>query len=169
MLEGGFWTAAQVYGGQETRAVENLERQHYEVFCPRIVEQVVNRGKVSDVAKPAFPGYVFIGIESEMTWGPINSTFGVLRLLTRRVGDTWLPDEIPARVIESLRSCEIEDPRRRRVLEPGTVVRALSGPFKDHTAVVLQSAAERIKLMFTFFNRHTEVWFARGDVEPEEV
>lgn len=166
--EGSFWTAAQVYGGQEMRAVENLERQEYEAFCPRIAERVVFRGKVTDVARPAFPGYVFIGMSSEMTWGPINSTYGVLRLLCKRLGDTWVPDEIPRRVIDSLRECEIEDPKKRRVLEPGTVVRALSGPFKDHTAIVLQTVDERIKLMFTFFNRQTEVWFARSDVESEE-
>lgn len=162
---GDYWTVAQVYAGQETRAIENLERQAFSVFCPLITLDVTLRGRVHQQIRPAFPGYLFILLGTTTTWGPINNTHGVLHLLTRRCGADLLPALVPDIVINSLRDRSIDDDRWKSVLEIGTIVRVRRGSLKDHVAVVKMSRDQRLQLMFNFFNREMVIEFLREDVE----
>jgi hypothetical protein len=75
-----FWSVCNVHAHQEPRAVANLVRQSFEAFFPFWVEK---RGKYrKPTAVPAFPGYVFVKLNENTYWSPINSTFGVRRLMT---------------------------------------------------------------------------------------
>jgi hypothetical protein len=74
-----FWSVAQTKPNREKMALRNLKRQGYEAFFPFFLK--TNRHKHL-VVEPLFRSYVFIRLDDDLTWAPINSTYGVSYLLT---------------------------------------------------------------------------------------
>jgi transcriptional antiterminator RfaH len=64
--------------------MENLERQGFRGYCPRIWKRVRHARRSLDVLRPLFPGYLFVQVNLE-NWRPILSTVGVRSLV--RCGD----------------------------------------------------------------------------------
>ena len=63
-------------------AMRNLQRQHFEVFCPIVREKWIYRGRRWDRERAVFPGYVFVFFNLlHERWRCINSTRGVIHLL----------------------------------------------------------------------------------------
>jgi transcriptional antiterminator RfaH len=54
------WLLLQVKSSQELRAIENLEFQGGQCYCPMITLDKIVAGKRSKVKEALFPGYVFI-------------------------------------------------------------------------------------------------------------
>jgi transcription antitermination factor NusG len=100
------WAVAQTYAACERRAVENLERQNCEAFCP-LFARPSKLDATRSVDSPLFPCYVFVCLDPHQLWHSINSTYGVIRLLTdrNRLGPRpmLVPDE---KVSEVLRLAE---------------------------------------------------------------
>ena len=64
------WYLIKTKPRQEKIAIQNLENQDYETFCP--IAKINNRLVV------LFPGYLFVQLnEKTQNWSPINSTKGV--------------------------------------------------------------------------------------------
>ena len=110
------------------RCILNL--QGYEVYCPRLRELRVLRGRRVEVLLPLFPGYTFLQVVTgwwQARWAP--GTRGL-------VMDGTTPAKVPDAVIAEIRSREdegaIELPPKVR---PGDRVRVLRGPFRDHLAI----------------------------------
>lgn len=164
-----FWGAAQVVSGQEGRAIINLRRQGFQILAPYFIQH--HSG--SSNSRWLFPGYLFVLLEQGMPWSAISNTFGVVRLLASRDGT---PHRAPRGFCESLSRCLVPNPdvpydsSGYRQLDPGTIVKIRSGPFKDFGAVVEWSSEQRLGLFFRMFGRdevHIEVGV--GDVEVDGV
>lgn len=157
------WGCAQVYAGQEARAVLNLERQGFEALCPRYTRARLARDPLAP-SYPLFPGYLFVRIDPDTLWGPIRSTYGVIRLL---VSTAHEPLMVPDEFIASLG--RLSETASTGWLAPGAVVRVRRrGSSVDEMlgTVVRMSGAQRVHVLMSLFNRDAVVEIAGSELEP---
>lgn len=119
---------------QEAVALENLERQGFVAWLPRLSVTRRHRERWVERIEPLFPRYLFVHVDvGETDVSPIRSTRGCTGLV--RIDGQ--PAPIPEPVIDWLRSTA--DPETglcgvgRRLaarLQPGDRVRVFSGPFE---------------------------------------
>jgi transcription antitermination factor NusG len=85
------WACFQTYGACERKAVENLRRQSFTSVTPffKVPPSLLKPKAPREI--PMFPCYGFVLLEDEQQWGCINSTPGVVRLLTNRNRDNPIP------------------------------------------------------------------------------
>lgn len=159
-----FWAAAQTYPRFESIAVRNLRRQNFSCFFPFFLTR--NRYRHYAV-HPAFPGYIFIELDHDTNnWSPINSTVGVIRLLTMPTRDEYLRPCVVDFVddLRRLRICQPDRPEAD-ILPLGTMVRIKSGPLAEKTALVEMATRERVRLLVQLFNREIAAEFSVNDLE----
>jgi transcriptional antiterminator RfaH len=151
------WSVARVKTNQDHVAIRRLGDQGYQTFNPTYVHRVVVRRKVVERISPLFPTYLFIRLDAGQRWAAINSTYGVLKLLTRMGSDGYNePCRIQDDFVAGLkRCCENSDALRQRawMLKPGTTVRILNGPFTMHEGVVSWATSQRVQLLIYMLNR----------------
>jgi transcription antitermination factor NusG len=161
MPEGEFWGAAQVISNHERRAAQNVEDQGWRVLYPFFMDHPLHGGPVP---RPLWPGYILILLD-DRPWGAINNTPGVVRLLASSRAS---PYRLDPKSVASLQRCLRPHPDGRSsecLLDVGTEVRILRGPFSEHNAVVEWSERQRLGLLFTIFGRENKVEFDVADVE----
>jgi transcriptional antiterminator RfaH len=173
------WSVAAIRPnlGAVDLALRNLERQHFPTFMPTVTTRRVVRNRVREVQLPAFMSYVFIQIDlDDRRWTVINSTFGIRRILTHRVGEYDQPSVISDSFIDGLRCCcERADERADEragwhKLKVGTTVRITSGPFASHDGVITSWAGEdRLRLLLWLLNRSVKMTIWAGAVAPVEA
>lgn len=160
------WACVYTYGGAERKAVENLTNQGFEAVCP-MLEYTSPKDHKTTLLKPLFNCYVFLSLEEDQRWGPVNSTMGVIRLLTTKSRD-W-PDPIPLWVPPGMVESWYDPKVERYVLDAGTRVRVRNrrNPFYDMEGVVREmSSTQRVQVLLSIFNRDTLVEFDTvGDLE----
>jgi transcriptional antiterminator RfaH len=152
---------------QERVAVENLERQGYETYLPRVRETRRRAGQRVKVIAPLFPRYLFIHLDQQFdNWGPIRSTLGVVSLV--RFGQ--MPAHVPDELLEVLRRREdaeglhVIEPRP---LKPGTRVRVTSGSLAGYEGIFLaRTARERVVLLLDILGKATRTQMDALDIEP---
>ena len=99
------WLLLQVKPRQEARALENLQNQGGECYCPTIVIEKLSRGKRVGVEEALFPGYLFINLQPEkngLTYTSIRSSRGVSKI----VGFGAEPIKVPDVLIGQIRHRE---------------------------------------------------------------
>jgi transcriptional antiterminator RfaH len=124
------WYAVHAQPNRESRAKNQLENQAYEVFLPRRLKTVRHARKLTDVAAPFFPRYLFIRLDlTRDRWRSVNGTFGVSRLVMQ--GD--MPQQVPRGVVETMIAAV--DPKGLLCLEEGlkvgSPIRLIAGPFAE--------------------------------------
>ena len=93
------WYVIQAKPRQEGIACENLERQNFYCFYPRIRRRKLRQGKIVYLLEAYFPGYLFIRLDMSLDdLSPIRSTIGVSQLV--KIGDTAVP--VPKLVMQQL-------------------------------------------------------------------
>lgn len=129
------WFIAQIKPNSYQSAIQNLERQNFETFLPKmeITERKENKFVVKDVY--VFPGYIFVCFDPQThSWTKINSTYGVSKILTF----SNKPSEISSDLIMALKNkYEIfSKPTKKEKLEKGDSIKFYKGPFADLIAKV---------------------------------
>jgi transcriptional antiterminator RfaH len=131
------WLLLQVKPRQELRALENLERQNGECYCPQIQVEKLSRGKRIKVKEPLFPGYLFINAQPEqsgLTYTSIRSSRGVSKI----VGFGVEPIKIPETLIQQIKRREhvgLTWVDSEGLPQVGDEVEILDGPFKGLQAI----------------------------------
>ena len=139
------WLLLQVKPRQELRALENLERQNGECYCPRIQVEKLSRGKRIKVKEPLFPGYLFINAQPEqngLTYTSIRSSRGVSKI----VGFGVEPIKIPGNLIEGIKLREdagLTCINAEGLPNAGDQVDILDGPFKGLQAIYSQTDGQQ--------------------------
>lgn len=106
MIQQTQWYLIYTKAKQEFIAQDNLERQGYEIYFPRIRQLRKRRSKVISLIDAAFPRYLFIKLTSGVdNWSPIRSTQGVSNLV--KFGN--VPASVPEFLINSLKQREDDD------------------------------------------------------------
>lgn len=141
------WFAIFSKPRREAEALEQLERQGYKTFLPKVRSKRRLRGQWRDVVEPMFPRYLFIqAVLGEDDLRPVRSTRGVVGLV--RFGGQLQP--VPENVIVELyRLCPDREAALEltEVLVPGSKVRILEGPFADFEAELLSVDGSRRALV----------------------
>ena len=115
--------------------------------------------------------YLFIELHYGQRWPPINSTYGVNKLLTRKAtGSEYLePAGIADSFINDLMGCSTRNEQQEWRLDPGTVVRIERGPFAQMTGTIASwSSAERCCLLVWMLGRETAVEVRGADIMAAE-
>jgi len=95
------WYLVYTKPRQEGLAQENLARQGYGVYLPRVRLMRKRQGRPVAIIEPLFPRYLFIQLDTQSdNWGPIRSTFGVASLV--RFGNE--PAKVPDNFVAHLKS-----------------------------------------------------------------
>lgn len=129
------WYLIQTKPRQDSRAEENLRRQHFECYRPT---QPCPAGS-DKPNEPLFPGYLFIRLDQQLdNWYPIRSTRGVARVVAFGSEPTPVRDEI----IEQLRQ-RLANPSSKPLFEPGERVQLRGGSFNDLDAIFVSADGEK--------------------------
>ena len=164
------WCVVNTLPGQEVRAETNLLRQGFRAWLPAIRKMRRHARRVDMVRAPLFPGYLFVRLDLESeSWSPINSTYGVRRLLVQDAR----PETLHEYFVADLQNAVCEDgtcalPPEYEGLRPGTQVRVTRGPFADCVATILERAPkERVLLVLDLLGGKVKTTISRFALAPE--
>lgn len=162
------WYVVQTKPHGEARALENLARQGYEPYLPRILKRRRHARRVDMVKRPLFPRYLFVHMDTaRQRWYPILSTFGVTSIIRNGVD----PAPVPDGVVEAIRQHEeagtlVEKPAVLN-LSPGAPVEVREGPFADLCGEFLRlSDKERVVVLLDLLGRKVRATVSAHAVAP---
>lgn len=166
--EADSWIVASTHPHKEQVALDNLGRQGFHAYCPRIRRRIRHARRLQQVLRPLFPGYVFIQLNPQKEqWRSISSTMGVRSLI--RFGDR--PGNIPDKFIQGLLATEEDGavalPRARDRYLPGERVRIREGPFDGLIATVLSvSERDRVTVLMDMLRQSVRVRIMIDEIVP---
>jgi transcriptional antiterminator RfaH len=151
------WYVVHTQPHAENRAISNLERQSYRIFCPRTRKTVRHARKATTTLAPLFPNYLFVQLDvSYDHWRSVNGTRGVIRLITQ--GET--PEPVPVGIVESLQTRRGADGAMNWApsLKIGQSVRISNGPFADFVGTLEHlDATGRVRVLLDMLGRFVSV------------
>ena len=124
------WVVAQIKPNAYNLATQNLQRQGFETFLPKM--EITQRQKNQFILRNVyvFPGYMFVCFDPHtISWTKINSTYGVLKTLEFNKK----PSEISSDLILELKNrYEINrNPKQNDKLQRGDCIKFYKGPFAE--------------------------------------
>jgi transcriptional antiterminator RfaH len=161
-----FWACAQLEPFRERLAMHCLGLNGFEIYCPRLRQQVRSRGRKIVRTPLLFPGYAFVLIVSR--WWDARWSAGVRRL----VMDGEQPAHVPDAVIAEIRSRErnglVELPKPRGFV-PGMRVRVISGPLSAQIGLLaVLRPHERVLVLLHLLGGQQRVELALNAIEAVE-
>jgi len=163
------WYAVCCKPRQEAVAEENLLRQGFRVYLPRIRIRQRRRGQWIDAVEVLFPRYLFIRIDPRRrSTAPVRSTRGVVGLV--RFGGQ--PAVVPDAVMNALRQREDaasglhED--KRPLFSAGEPIKLVDGPLAGMEGVFTQQDGDkRVIVLLELLGKANKVkvdrdWVARA-------
>lgn len=137
------WYLLHTKPRQEKCALENLERQGYPCYLPKIPSEKLRQGLLTVLIEPLFPRYLFISLgqgTSAKSWAPIRSTKGVSRLVSFGSEPAKVSDEL----IELLQAQEkLVRSEPKRLFKAGERVALIEAPFASIEGVYQIAESER--------------------------
>jgi transcriptional antiterminator RfaH len=161
------WYAVQAKPRQEHTAEQNLQRQGFVTYLPRIRLRKRKRNKWVDSVEPLFPRYLFIQVDPDQeSLAPVRSTLGVTGLV--RFGQLLRP--VPRAVIDYLKQLEDPDTQQRHAEawphQPGETLEILEGPFANLTGIYQMPLGEdRALLLIELLGRSNAVVVAKDALD----
>ena len=129
------WFIAQIKPNSYEAAFQNLERQGFEIFVPKM--EITQRQKNKFIIKNVyvFPGYMFVYFDpSIIRWTKINSTYGVSKILAFNNKPSEISSDL---ILELKRRYEINNNQtQKEKLQKGDSIKFYVGPFADLIAKV---------------------------------
>jgi transcriptional antiterminator RfaH len=153
------WYAVQTKPRQELTAEQNLQRQGYITYLPRICLRKRKRDKWVDAVEPLFPRYLFIQVDpAQNSLAPVRSTLGVAKLV--RFGQLLRP--VPDAVIDYIKQLEDPETQQRQgeawPHQPGDTLEVLEGPFANLTGIYQMPLGEdRALLLIELLGRSNTI------------
>ena len=152
---------------QEEIAAENLARQGYRVYLPRLRLPRRRRDRWLDEVEPLFPRYLFAGLTlGDQEFRPMHSTRGVSRVV--RFGMQYAA--VPPALIDALEAHAAADGThafRAPGLKAGDHVRILAGPFREVEAVFeCERGGDRVRVLLQVLGAEARVTLDAAFVVP---
>lgn len=163
------WYAISCRPRKEALAEENLLRQGFHVYLPRIRIPRRRRGRWVDVVEVLFPRYIFIQIDPlQRSTAPVRSTRGVVDLV--RFGGQ--PAVVPNAVMNALKRREDPDSGlhydSRPPMRSGEPIKLIDGPFAGMDGVFAQEDGQkRVIVLLELLGKANQIsvrldWIARA-------
>jgi transcriptional antiterminator RfaH len=162
------WFVVSTKPRQEQVALDNLQRQGFHAYLPRIAMQKRRRDQWHSVSEPLFPGYVFVQLTlGQDNTAPIRSTLGA-RGLVRFGTHTPSLDNSLIDWFKQQEQQQFEQPKTASDLfKPGAPVTILNGPFAGLQAVYeMPKSADRALLLISILGRETRLQCRLHDIVP---
>jgi transcriptional antiterminator RfaH len=140
------WIVVATQTHRESLACDNLLRQGYEVYCPKVLKHIRHARKALDVQRPLFPGYLFVAWKEPFIVRSIDGTYGVRSIV--RNGAT--PALLQGSFVASLRAREVDGliGQPEPSLKPGQAVTIDGGPFDGLVGRILEvRESDRVLLL----------------------
>ena len=146
------WYLIKTKPRQEKIAIQNLENQGYEVFCPI--------AKINNLPVVLFPGYLFAQLNDKtQNWSPINSTKGVSYFV--KFGLNFA--KVPTSVIEFIKTNQhitTEKLINLNKFKPGDKVQISDGTFNNCIAIFkCYKSDERVILLMNLLGNEQSLSF----------
>lgn len=163
----GTWFVVHTKPRQESVAREQLERQGYPVYLPRLSLPRLRRGRWADTIEPLFPRYLFVAVEvGEQALAPVRSTRGVAAIL--KFGDQYA--QVPSTLIEAMQGRADEAGLHvltQAGLRQGDRLHIIAGPFEGFEAVFeCERGVERARVLLDVLGRTTSVTLPTAFIVP---
>jgi len=158
-----FWACAQLETNRTAVALHFLKLNGFEIYCPRVREQIRSRGRKIIRTPLLFPSYTFVLVVAG--WWSARWSPGVVRL----VMDGEQPARVSDDVITEIRSRErngLVELVKPRGLRPGTRVRVISGPLSERIGMLaLLKPHERVVVLLNLLGGDQRVDLATNAIE----
>ncbi len=161
------WFAIHTKPRQESIAEENLQRQGFDTYCPKIQLEKRKRGKRVKVIEAMFPRYIFVRFTpGHDNVSSIRYTKGVAQLV--RFGGE--PARVPDEIIQTIKSSAI-DPSGLYVEllpepKPGDSVQIVDGSFAGLTGVFYKkNSEERVIILLNVLGEQSRVVLDSDQIE----
>ena len=157
------WFLLKTKTRQEKRAMENLQRQYAECYCPEVFVEKIIRGKKSQVIEILFPGYLFVNFRN-----PASSTQAVknTRGVQSFVSFGGTPARVPCALIQKLKEKTklAENLLISNLPRRGDKLKVINGPFNgmsvvfskpngnDRAQVLLNIMSQQVKASVRYSN-----------------
>lgn len=169
------WYVVHTYSGYENKVKTNLEKRVesmemqekiFRVLVPMEDEIEIKDGKQKKVKRKVFPGYVLVEmLMSDDSWYVVRNTPGV----TGFVGSGNKPIPLTPEEVKAILGAEGEERPAQVVVdfEVDQPVQVISGPFKDHPAVIKEIFPEKgkVRVLVNMFGRDTPVELDFSQIE----
>ncbi|MGH8553439.1 MAG: transcription/translation regulatory transformer protein RfaH, partial [Methylococcales bacterium] len=138
------WYVVYCKPRQEAVAEENLLRQGYRVYLPRIRNTRRRRGQWIDAIEPLFPRYIFIHIDpTRRSTAPVRSTRGSVGLLRFGGQLAVVPDEVIYVLLQREDAASGLHQDNRPLFCVGDPVKLVDGPLAGMEGIFAQEDGER--------------------------
>ena len=161
------WYAVLCKPRREAVAEENLRKQGFSVYLPRLLTERRRGGRWIDAIEPLFPRYLFIAAGDErQSFAPVRSTKGVASMVSFG-GQTAI---VPPEVIAALKARE--DPasgacERKQPFHEGQSVAFRSGPFAGLDGIFdIDAGEERVFVLLELLGKLNRVKVDRNWLVP---
>jgi transcriptional antiterminator RfaH len=153
----------------EETAKQNLERQGFRVYYPRLLRPALQRGRWVERIVSLFPRYLFVQLDTAcQSIAPIRSTTGVTSIVRFGSETTVVHD----RIVDSLmRRADPASGLHRlaapNVFEAGAAVTVVAGAFEGIEGIFEREAGnERVVVLLRLLGRSSPVRIPAGFVVP---
>jgi transcriptional antiterminator RfaH len=166
------WYLVYTKPSNEKIAQQNLSRQGYQVYLPRLVQRLRRPAGWVEQIVPLFPRYVFLQLnEGDQSLGPVRSSVGVssvVRFGTRyAVVPDWVIRDLHARADTS---SGLHHMVPVRGLVPGAGVRITAGAFDGIEGIFEREAGmERVVVLLNLLGQDASVRIPASFVAPSQV
>ena len=131
-----YWCAAHTQINAEDVAAGHLIRQGFDVFLPKHLKRRAHARRNDWIAKPLFPGYLFVAIDPDHSpWRAIRGTVGIRDVI--RFGEK--PAAVPDPVIHEIRARQEDNglirTRTAAGFKQGETVQVKRGPLGELEAL----------------------------------
>jgi len=160
------WFVANTHPHKERFALENLQRQGYNCYCPLVIRRIRHARRSFDAKRPMFASYLFIEEASAQgRWRPILSTFGIRSLVLQGEQPALLAKEF----VEALKLREVDGAVCKPVeqLQPGQSVQITGGHFDGLIGNILELRdSDRVLVLLELMKSTVKVQLSPDTVRP---
>jgi transcriptional antiterminator RfaH len=155
------WYLIHTKPGAEAEAQRHLQRQDYDTYFPRVLQQVRRFGRMRAQVNSLFPRYLFLHFdEGRQCLTPVRSTCGVANVVRFGARYATVPDEI----IRQLRARENPESGLHTLspppLGPGMPVRIAAGAFAGLEGIFeREDGANRVIVLLSLLGEQRQVHF----------
>jgi transcriptional antiterminator RfaH len=163
------WYVAQTKPNAEGRAEQELIAQGFQVFLPRFLKKRRHARKVTTMAAPLFPSYLFVALDpAAQRWRSINGTVGVARLVMGADSPAPVARGVVEELIRRLNPKGFIDLVQRAALVPGDTVRICAGSFAATLGLFEDyTDRDRVAILLDLLGRKVRVFVDEGLVVKE--
>jgi transcriptional antiterminator RfaH len=170
MSDKRFWYLVYTKPRQEYLAQENLVRQGYQTYLPRIHQTRSRNGRYIKNIEPLFPRYFFVNLDTETdNWAPIRSTIGVSKIISFDGIPAVVPDQLIRTLKENDDKTGIQRLNQKSPMQ-GDIITIIDGPLAGIEGIYQhQESTERVAVLIDLVGKNRLLNISIHDLQIAQV